>query len=324
MHAIRVHEHGGPEVMLWQPVEVGTPGPGEVLLRHTAVGLNYIDVYFRTGLYKPPHLPFTPGMEATGVVEAVGPDVKYLKVGDRVAYSGGGPGAYCEYRVLKEDRLVPLPEEISDTTAAALMLKGLTAHYLLRKTYRVQPGDTILIHAAAGGVGTLMCQWAKHLGATVIGTVGSPEKAEYARAHGCDHPIDYTREDFVARVREITGGAGLPVVYDSVGQATFMRSLDCLRPRGLMVCFGQSSGPVEPFDIGILNTKGSLFLTRPTGAHYTPDRESLLAACAELFEMVTKHGMRVEIDQQLPLREAVQAHIALEARRTTGATVLLP
>src|SRR5690625_2649679 len=324
MHAIQVNEHGGPEALRWTRTEVAAPGPDDALVRHTAVGLNFIDVYFRTGLYKPGQLPFIPGLEGVGVVEAVGENVDYLRPGDRVAYSGGPLGAYSEQRVLPARLLVPVPDGIKDEQAAALMLKGLTAHYLLRQTYRVEAGDTILVHAAAGGVGTLMCQWANHLGATVLGTVGSSEQGAYARDHGCHHPIEYQREDFVARVRELTDGAGVPVVYDSVGQATFMQSLDCLRPRGLMVSFGQSSGAVPPFDIGILNQKGSLYLTRPSAGAYTPDRPSLLAAAEELFDMVLQHGLRVEIDQTFPLADAAEAHRALEARRTTGATVLIP
>src|SRR5690606_31467383 len=268
-HAIRIHEHGGPEVLRWEPVEVPAPGPGELRIRHTAVGLNFIDIYYRTGLYQPPGLPFTPGSEAAGVVEEVGEGVEGFKPGDRVAYGSASLGAYSEQRLVAADRVVHLPDNIDDATAAAMMLKGMTAQYLLRRTYRVEAGDTILIHAAAGGVGKIVCQWAKLLGARVIGTVGSDEKAEEVRQLGCDHVIVYSREDFVARVREITDGRGVDVVYDSVGADTFMKSLDCLRPLGMMVSFGQSSGKIPPFDVGILAQKGCLFLTRPTLFTYT-------------------------------------------------------
>ena len=282
--AIRIHETGGPEVLKWEEVTVGDPGPGEVRVRHAAVGLNYIDVYFRTGMY-PAEPPFTPGLEASGVIEALGDGVTDLKVGDRIAYAAPPPGAYSEARLMPADRVVKVPDGVSDELAAAMMLKGMTAHYLLRRTYRVEPGDTILFHAAAGGVGLIACQWAKHLGATVIGTVGSDAKAELAAAHGCDHPIVYTRENFVERVKSITDGAGVPVVYDSVGKDTFMNSLDCLRPLGTMVLFGASSGPVEPFDPALLAPKGSLFLTRPTLMTYTAKRDDLLAAAKELFQV---------------------------------------
>lgn len=323
-HAIRIHELGGPEVLRWEQVDVGEPGPGEVRIRHAAVGLNYIDVYFRTGLYPGPELPFTPGMEAAGVVEAVGDGVAELAVGDRVAYASGPLGSYAEVRIMPAARVVPLPDDIDERTAAAMMLKGMTACYLLKRTHAVRAGDTILFHAAAGGVGQIACQWAKHLGATVIGTVGSHDKAERARGHGCDHPIVYTEEDFVERVRELTDGHGVPVVYDSVGQATFMRSLDCLAPRGHMVSFGQSSGAVEPLNIGILSQKGSLTLTRPTLVHYTATREDLLATANELFEVVRAGAVRIEIGQTFPLAEARRAHEALGSRATTASTVLLP
>jgi len=263
--AIRIHKIGGPEVLEWQEVVVGDPGPGEVRLRHGAVGLNFIDVYFRTGAYGA-DVPFTPGLEASGVVEALGEGVSDLRVGDRVAYAAPPAGAYCEERLMPADRLVKLPQGVSDEVAAGMMLKGMTARYLLRQTYRVKAGDTILVHAAAGGVGLIACQWAKHLGATVIGTVGSDEKAELAAAHGCHHPIVYTRENLVERVKSITDGEGVPVVYDSVGKDTFMQSLDCLRPLGTMVTFGQSSGPVPSLEVGLLAAKGSLFLTRPWSA----------------------------------------------------------
>jgi len=321
--AIRFYETGGPEVLRWEAVSVGAPAPNEARVRHAAVGLNFIDIYFRTGRY-PLQLPSGIGLEGAGLVEAVGSAVTDIAVGDRVAYAGGPPGAYAEVRNLPADRLVKLPDAIDFRTAAAMMLQGMTAQYLLRRTYRVQPGDTILIHAAAGGVGLLVCQWAKALGATVIGTVGSDAKAELARAHGCDHPIVYTREDFVARVREITGGTGVPVVYDSVGADTFMKSLDCLRPLGMMVTFGQSAGPVPPVDTQELSKRGSLFLTRPTLFTYIARRADLLASAAELFEMVMAGKVKVEINQRFALQDAARAHAALEARQTTGAAILLP
>ena len=319
--AIRIHEIGGPEVLEWEEVTVGEPGPGEVRLRHGAVGLNFIDVYFRTGVYGA-DVPFTPGLEASGVVEALGEGVSDLRVGDRVAYAAPPAGAYCEERLMPADRLVKLPQGVSDEVAAGMMLKGMTAQYLLRQTYRVKAGDTILFHAAAGGVGLIACQWAKHLGATVIGTVGSDEKAELAAAHGCDHPIVYTRENLVERVKSITDGEGVPVVYDSVGKDTFMQSLDCLRPLGTMVIFGQSSGPVPPLEVGLLAAKGSLFLTRPTLMTYTAKREDLVASADELFHVVETGAVKLEINQRFPLREAAAAHRALEARQTTGSTIL--
>jgi NADPH2:quinone reductase len=320
---VRVHETGGPEVLRYEQVEVGQPGPGQALIRQTAVGLNFIDVYFRSGLYPAPSLPFVAGQEGAGVVEAVADGVTEVKVGQRVAYAGP-LGAYAERRLIPADRLVAIPDGIADEQAAAMMLKGMTAHYLLRRTFRVEPGQTILFHAAAGGVGLIACQWAKHLGATVIGTVGSAEKAELARAHGCDHPIRYDQEDLVARVRQLTGGKGVPVVYDSVGKATFERSLDCLAPLGLMVCFGQSSGKIPPFDTGILGQKGSLFLTRPSLLHYTAARADLVRAASELFEVVKSGAVKINVNQRYPLRDAVAAHRALEGRKTTGSTVLLP
>ncbi|WP_096702565.1 quinone oxidoreductase [Magnetospirillum sp. 15-1] len=322
-HAIRIHQPGGPEVMVWEEVEVGAPGPGQVLLRHSAVGLNFIDVYHRTGLYPAP-LPFTPGLEGAGVVEAAGDGVTEFRPGDRVAYANPPLGAYAEARLMPADRLVKLPDGIAEPKAAAMMLQGMTAQYLLRRTYRVQKGDTILVHAAAGGVGLLVCQWARHLGATVIGTVGSEEKAELAKAHGCDHPILYKSEDFVARVREITNGEGVPVVYDSVGKDTFLKSLDCLRPLGMMVSFGQSSGKVEPLDTGLLAAKGSLFLTRPSLMAYTAKRADLVASANELFEVVQKGVVKVEVNQTYALMDAPQAHRDLEDRKTTGSTLLLP
>jgi NADPH:quinone reductase len=321
---VRVHEVGGPEVLRYENVEVGSPGPGQVLLRQTAVGLNFIDVYFRTGLYPPPQLPFVPGLEAAAVVEALGDGVRDLQVGQRVAYASPPIGAYAERRLMPADRLVALPEGISDEQAAAMMLKGMTAQYLLRRTYRVQSGQTVLFHAAAGGVGLIACQWAKHLGATVIGTVGSEAKAELARAHGCAHVIRYDREEVVARVREITGGKGVPVVYDSVGQATFERSLECLAPMGMLVSFGQSSGKIPPVDLGILSQKGSLYVTRPTLMTYTAERADLVASANELFDVVQRGAVRIEINQRFPLRDAAEAHRALEGRRTTGSTLLLP
>jgi NADPH:quinone reductase len=320
---VRANEVGGPEVLRFEDVDVGSPGPGQALIRQTAVGLNFIDVYFRSGLYPPPQLPFIPGGEGAGVVEAVGDGVREVQVGQRVAYA---PvlGAYAERRLVAADRLVPLPDGITDEQAAAMMLKGMTAQYLLRQTYRVQRGQTILFHAAAGGVGLIASQWARHLGATVIGTVGSEAKAELARAHGCAHVIRYDREDVVALVREITGGRGVPVVYDSVGQATFQSSLDCLAPRGMLVSFGQSSGKIPPVDLGILSQKGSLYVTRPTLMTYTAERAELLATAKELFEVVQSGAVRILINQRFPLREAGQAHRALESRNTTGSTLLLP
>jgi NADPH2:quinone reductase len=319
-HAIRVHQTGGPEVLKWEEVEVGDPGPGQVKLRQEAVGLNFIDVYHRTGLYPQP-LPFTPGVEGAGVVEAIGPDVANLKVGDRVAYAGP-IGGYAEERLIDAERLVKLPGPISTEQAGALLLQGMTVHMLLRRIYSVEAGDTVLIHAAAGGIGLIACQWAKALGATVIGTVGSDEKAELARAHGCDHPIVYTRDDFVAEVERITAGKKLPVVYDSVGKDTFLKSLDCLAPRGLMVSFGNASGPPDPFPPGLLAQKGSLFLTRPTLFNYISTRPELEQAADELFEMVASGKIKVEIKQRFALKDAAKAHRALEARKTSGSTVL--
>ena len=319
-YAIRVHRAGGPEVLQWEEVEIGEPGPGQVRLRQEAVGLNYIDVYHRTGLYPQP-LPFTPGVEGAGVVESVGEGVKTVKPGDRVAYAGP-IGGYAEQRLIDAERVVKLPDSISSEAAAAMMLQGMTAHMLLRRVYEVKAGDTILVHAAAGGVGLILCQWAKALGATVIGTVSKDEKAELARAHGCDHPVIYTRQDFVAEVERITGGAKLPVVYDSVGKDTFLRSLDCVRPRGLMVSYGNASGPPEPMAPGLLAQKGSLFLTRPTLFNYIAAREELEDAAAELFEVVSSGKVRIEIGQRYPLEDAAEAHRALEARRTSGSTVL--
>jgi NADPH:quinone reductase len=320
-HAIRFEKTGGPEVLAWQEVEVGRPGPGRVRLRQTAVGLNYIDTYQRSGLYSLP-LPSGLGSEAAGVVEEVGPGVPGLRPGDRVAYAGGPIGAYAEGRIMPADRLVPVPAAIADKEAAAIMLKGMTAWYLVGRTHPVQRGETVLVHAAAGGVGLILCQWAKHLGATVIGTVGDDAKAALVAKHGCDHPIVYRREDFVARVSELTQGRKLPVVYDSVGKDTFYKSLDCLAPLGLMASFGQSSGAIGPVDIGILAGKGSLFLTRPTLNTYTASREDLLTAARELFAVVESGAVKIAINQTFPLRDAARAHRDLENRRTTGQTVL--
>jgi NADPH2:quinone reductase len=320
VQAIRFHKTGGPEVLVWESVEIGKPGPGQVRLRQTAVGLNYVDTYFRSGVYPTP-LPSGLGTEGAGVVEEVGPGVSDVKPGDRVAYAGGPLGAYAEARLIPADRLIVLPSSISDRQAAAMMLQGLTVQYLIRQTYRVQKGDTILIHAAAGGIGLILCQWAKHLGATVIGTVSTDAKAELAKAHGCHHPIVYTREDFVARVKDITGGKLLPVVYDSVGKDTFMKSLDCIRPRGLMVLFGAASGKVDPFDVNILAGKGSLYLTRPTLNTYAARREDLVAAAKELFEVVGSGAVKITVNQTYALKDAAQAHRDLEARKTTGSTV---
>ncbi len=322
-HAIRFHQTGGPEVLQWEKLPLVAPAAGEVRLRHEAVGLNYIDTYHRCGMYPVP-LPSGIGLEAAGVVEAVGPGVTDLAVGDRVAYAGGPLGAYACVRNMPADRLVILPDALSFEQGAAMMLQGLTAQYLLRRTYRVQAGDTILIHAAAGGVGLIVCQWAKALGAKVIGTVGSDDKAALAQAHGCDHAIVYTRENFAERVRDITAGEGVAVVYDSIGRDTFMDSLSCLRPLGMMVLFGAASGAVPPFDPLVLAQKGSLFLTRPTLFGYIAKRADLLSMADELFEMVMTGKVRLEVNQRYPLRDAARAHADLEARRTTGSTVLLP
>jgi NADPH2:quinone reductase len=312
---------GGPEVLVWEEVEVGKPGAGEARVRNTAVGLNYVDIYVRKGLY-PVSVPSGLGTEAAGVVEEVGPNVTDVKPGDRVAYAVGPLGAYSEVRVMPADRLVVLTEGISDQQAAAMMLKGLTVQYLIRQIYKVGKGDTILFHAAARGVGLIACQWAKSLGATVIGTVGSEEKAKIAKAHGCDYPIIYTPEDFVRRVEEITHSQKLPVVYDSVGKDTFMRSLDCLRPRGLMVSFGQSSGAIGPVDLRVFAQKGSLFFTRPTLNTYAAKRTDLLAMAKDLFDVVLSGAVKIQINQTYPLKEAAQAHRNLESRKTVGSTVL--
>jgi NADPH2:quinone reductase len=319
-HAIQIHETGGPEVLKWEEVEVGDPGPGQVKIRQEAAGLNFIDVYHRTGLYKQ-EMPFTLGVEGAGVVEAVGEGVANVKKGDRVAYAGG-TGGYAEARLIDSDRLVKLPDAIATEQAAAMMLQGMTAQMLLRSVYPVKSGDTILVQAAAGGVGLIMCQWAAALGATVIGTVSTEEKAELARNHGCAHPIVYTKQDFVAEVARITAGAKLPVVYDSVGRDTFMKSLDCLRLRGLMVSFGNASGPVDPISPLLLSQKGSLYLTRPTLFHYIATREQLEKSAGELFSMVESGKVKIEVKQRFPLKDAAEAHRQLEARKTTGSTIL--
>ena len=322
-NAIRIHETGGPEVLRYEQVETGEPGTGQVRLRQTACGLNFIDVYMRTGLYPVPELPATLGMEAAGIVEAIGDGVTDLSPGDRVAYAMN-LGGYAETRLIDASKLIKLPDTIQDQTAAAMMLKGLTAHYLLFRTYPVQAGDTILVHAAAGGVGLLLCQWAKHLGATVLGSVGSPEKAELAMAHGCDHPIFYREENISQRVRELTDGVGVAAVYDSVGQATFEASLDSLRPFGVLATFGNSSGKVKSFDPNILAPKGSLYVTRPTLATHTATRELLVEGVERLLDVVGNGIVKVNINQTYSLAETAQAHRDLEARKTTGSTVLLP
>ena len=321
-HAVRIHSHGGPEVMQWEPVELPDPGPTEVRVRHTAVGLNFIDVYERTGLYQLP-LPAILGREAAGVIEAVGERVKGLAVGDRVAYTGQSPGAYSEARVMSAERLVRLPQNIDDRTAAAMMLKGLTVQALLRQIYRVRKNDFVVLHAAAGGVGLIAVQWAKHVGANVIAIVGSEEKAAMVRARHADHVL-LSNEDWRSRVKEITHGEGAHVVYDSVGKDTFMMSLDCLRPRGMMVTFGNASGPVPPFAPLELSKRGSLFLTRPTLFHYIATRPALTKAAQELFDLVARSVITIHVGQTYPLKDAARAHRDLEARQTTGSTVLLP
>ncbi len=321
--AIRIHKHGGPEVMQWEDVEVPAPGQGEARIRHTAVGLNYVDTYNRSGLY-PGQLPVILGSEGAGVIEALGPGVTDLKVGDRVAYGNAPIGSYAEARIIPAHRLVKVPEGISDKQAASMMLKGLTTQYLIRSVYRVKPGDTILFHAAAGGVGLILGQWAKHLGATVIGTVGDAEKAKLAKAHGYDHVILYREQNFVEEVKKITKGAGVPVVYDGVGKDTFMGSLDCLQPRGIMASFGNASGAVPPVNLGILAQKGSLYVTRPTLGTFVAKREDLIANSNELFDVVKKGIVKIEVNQTYPLKDAAQAHRDLESRKTTGSTVLIP
>jgi NADPH2:quinone reductase len=319
-HAIRIHEAGGPDVLEWEEVEVGEPGPGQVRIRQAAAGLNFIDVYHRTGLY-PQAMPFTPGVEGAGTVVSVGEGVEDFMPGERVAYAGP-IGGYAEERLIEAGRLVKLPDEIPFEEAAAAMLQGMTARMLLRAVYEVKSGDTILVHAAAGGVGLIMCQWASALGATVIGTVSTEEKAELASAHGCAHPILYTKQDFAAEVEKLTAGQKLPVVYDSVGKSTFAKSLDCLCPRGLMVSFGNASGPVDPISPLILSQKGSLFLTRPTLFHYIATRSELEQSAKDLFDMIRSGKVKIEGSQRFPLAQAAEAHRALEARKTTGSTIL--
>ena len=321
-HAVRIHENGGTEVLRWEEVEVPDPGPGEAVVRQTVTGLNFIDVYFRTGLYKVPAFPAVIGNEGAGVVESTGAGVTDVSVGDRVVYCMS-LGSYTQRRVVAAKRLVRIPDGITDEQAAAVMLKGCTVQYLIRRTYPVKEGETVLFHAAAGGCGLIACQWLKHLGVTVIGTVGSSEKAELAKAHGCDYPIVYTDEDVAGRVREITDGAGVPVVYDSVGKDTFDASLACLQPRGLMVSFGNASGAVEPFSPALLAAKGSLFLTRPTLATYTATREELESTSGEVFDVVGSGAVKIEVNQTYALSDAANAHRDLEARKTTGSTVLL-
>lgn len=322
-HAIRFHETGGPDKLRWEEVEVGEPGEGQVLLRQTAVGLNYIDTYHRNGLYPVP-LPSGIGLEGAAVVEKLGAGVKGLKIGDRVAYCSGPLGAYAEWRLYPAERLVSLPAGIEDRQAAGMMLQGLTVEYLIRRTFPVKAGQTVLLHAAAGGIGLIACQWLKHLGATVIGTAGSPEKMELAKAYGATHVINSRKEDVAKRVRELTGGKGVPVVYDGVGKDTFQASLDSLAPRGMFVSFGNASGPVPAFEPVILSAKGSLFFTRPSLMAYTATREELLASAKALFEVVESGAVKIEIHQTYPLKDAAQAHRDLEARKTTGSTVLLP
>ncbi|HEY5208343.1 MAG TPA: quinone oxidoreductase [Stellaceae bacterium] len=322
VHAIRFHQAGGPEVLKWEEVEVGKPGPGEVRVRHTAVGLNYVDTYQRSGLYPMP-LPSSLGGEAAGVVEEVGADVPEFKAGDRVAYGNAPVGGYSEARIIPWHRLVKLPDGISDRTAAAMMLKGLTTEYLVNRSYPIQAGDTVLFHAAAGGVGLIFGQWAKAKGATVIGTVGGAEKAKLARDHGYDHVIDYSREDFVARVGEITKGAKLPAVYDGVGKDTFMKSLDCLRPAGIVISFGQASGKIPPLDTGVLAGKGSLYLQRPSLFTYAAKREDLVAMAKNLFDVVLSGKVKIAVNQTYPLKDAAKAHADLEGRKTTGSTVFV-
>ncbi|MDG4890936.1 MAG: quinone oxidoreductase [Mesorhizobium sp.] len=322
--AIRIHAHGGPEVLTYEDSDPGQPGAGQILIRHTAIGLNFIDIYHRSGLYAPPGgFPLVPGGEAAGVVLAVGAGVDWLQPGDRIAYAVN-VGAYSEERVIAADRVVKVPNGISDEQAAAMMLKGMTAEYLLRRTFKVKAGDTILYHAAAGGVGLILGQWAKHLGATVIGTASSVDKVELAKAHGFDHVINYKEQDFVAGVAAITGGKKCDVVYDSVGNDTFPASLDCLRPLGMFVSFGQSSGPIPPFPMSLLAQKGSLYATRPTIFVYNAKREDLVASAQALFEVVLSGAVEIKINQRYALKDAAQAQSDLEGRKTTGTTILIP
>jgi len=321
--AVRFHKTGGPEVLVLEDVAVGDPGPGQARIRHTAIGVNFLDTYQRSGMY-PITLPSGAGNEGAGIVEAVGSGVSSVKPGDRVAYTGAPPGSYSEARLYAADRLVKIPDGITDEQAASIMLKGMTAQYLIHRTYAVKPGDTVLFHAAAGGVGLIACQWLKALGATVIGTVGSDEKAALAKAHGCDHTIVYTRENFLERVKAITGGKGLPVVYDSVGKSTWEGSLDCLRPRGMMVSFGNASGPVPPFNIIVLSQKGSLYVTRPTLVTYIASRTDLEETAKSLFDVVKSGKVKIEITARYKLADAAQVHRDLEARKTTGSVIMLP
>ncbi|MEY4208749.1 MAG: hypothetical protein RLZZ20_1901 [Pseudomonadota bacterium] len=321
--AIQCFSNGGPEVMEYVDVQVGEPGAGEARVRHHAIGLNYIDVYFRTGLYPQP-MPAGLGMEGAGVIEAVGPDVKHVKPGDRVAYACRPPGAYADVRVMPAGSLVKLPDSISFETAAAMMLQGLTVQYLFHRTFPLKGGETILFHAAAGGVGLIACQWARALGVTMIGTVGSDEKGQLAKAHGCTHVINYNKENFVERVKELTGGKGVPVVYDSIGKDTFLGSLDCLSPLGMMVSYGSASGPVPPFSLNELASRGSLFITRPTLFSYAAQRQDLEAMAADVFRMVESGKVKIEINQRYALKDVQQAHRDLESRKTTGSTILLP
>jgi NADPH2:quinone reductase len=322
-HAVRVHQYGGPEVLKYEEVTVAAPGKGEAQIRQHAVGLNYIDVYLRTGLYPQPSFPFVPGMEGAGEVVALGDGVSDLKVGDRVAYAGP-PGGYADVRNIAADRLVKIPDSIDYKTAAAMMLQGMTTQYLLKRTYKVGPGTTVLFHAAAGGVGLMACQWAKHLGATLIGTAGDEAKCKMAKDAGAAHVINYRKENFVERVKEITGGKLCDVVYDSIGKDTFPASLDCIKPLGMFVTFGNASGPIDAFNAGILSAKGSLFMTRPSLAHYTGSRADLLATANDLIDVVSKGIVKIAVNQTYPLKDAAQAHRDLEARKTTGSTVLLP
>ncbi len=323
-YAMVIHETGGPEVFKWEEYDPGIPGQGEVRVIHEAIGLNFIDVYHRTGLYPLSGFPAVLGLEGAGRIDMVGEGVTEFAKGDRVAYAGGPPGAYSEVRCIPAHRLVKLPEAISCHDAAGMMLQGMTVRYLLKGCFNVQSGSTILIHAASGGVGSILCQWARHLGATIIGTVGSREKAEIARKNGCTYTVLYREEDFAAAVKEITTGRGVDVVYDSVGEATFLKSLDCLRPLGTMVSFGQSSGPIRPFDIGLLGAKGSLFLTRPSLMQYTAKREDLNAHARDLFEVVSSGVVHINITREYALKDAVQAHRDLESRKTTGSSIFLP
>ena len=320
--AVRYHKQGGPEVLQLDDVQVGEPGAGQVRIRHTAIGVNFVDTYQRSGLY-PMQLPAVAGNEAAGVVDAVGPDVKDLKKGDRIAYTGL-PGSYCEQRIVPADRMVKIPEGISDDQAASMMLKGMTVHYLIFSTYAVKKGETVLWHATAGGVGLIACQWLKALGVTTIGTAGSDEKCALAKAHGADHVVNYSKENFVERVMAITGGKKVPVVYDSVGKTTWEGSLDCLRPRGLMVTFGNASGPVAPVNLGILSTKGSLYVTRPTLATYIAARQDLVERSSALFDAVKSGKVKIETTKKYKLADAAQAHRDLEGRKTTGSVVLIP